>query len=605
MALQCQDGALVEAPAEPREGVVAIDAYPQVKVIGMNCATGPQEMSEHVRLLSRTCTRPILIQPNAGLPELVDGEPYFPLTPDEFARWLLEFIEEDGVGLVGGCCGTTPVHIEAAAAAIGNRVPKARTPNLEPSCSSLYQAVTLRQENALLAVGERTNANGSKKFRELLAAGDIDGMVGMGREQVKKGSHVLDVCAAYVGRDEIADMTGVVRRFVGDVTVPLMIDSTEVPVIEASLKLTGGKCIINSINLEDGEERLDAICRLARRHGAALVALTIDEEGMAKTADRKLGVARRIHDLVVNRHGIQPEDLIFDALTFTLATGNEDDRRLGLETLEGIRLIKEALPGVHAILGLSNISFGLKPVARKILNSVFLHHAKEVGLDSAILHATGIVPWYKIEEKQRKMAEDLVFDRRSEGFDPLMEFIGLFPDDAGKAKEKRAKPKSIEERLKLRIIDGDRVGLDDDLTEALTTYTPLDIINDVLLDGMKTVGDLFGAGQMQLPFVLQSAETMKAAVGLSWKAFMDQGRGPAQGHQVVLATVTGRRARHRQEPGRHHPHQQRVQGLQPGYQAARQRDHRIVGGERRRCHWHERPPGQVNGGDAREPGGSE
>ncbi len=522
---------------EPLAALVALSAYPQVKALGLNCATGPQEMSEHVRLVCKTTDRTVLVQPNAGLPELIDGKTHFPLTPEEFAKWLVEFVEVDGVGFVGGCCGTTPEHIAAACAAIGTRAPKQRSPRLEPSCSSLYQAVTLRQDNALLAVGERTNANGSRKFRELLAAGDIDGMVRVGRDQVKHGSHVIDVCAAYVGRDESADMTSLIKRFRGDITVPLMIDSTEVPVIEAALKLAGGKCIINSINLEDGEEKLDAICRLARRHGAALVALTIDEEGMAKTADRKLAVAQRIFNLVTERHGIPAGDLIFDTLTFTLGTGNEDDRRLALETIEAIKRIKEALPGVHAILGVSNVSFGLKPPARKVLNSVFLHYAREAGLDAAIVHVSGILPMYKIEDKQRKTAEDVVFDRRADGYDPLMKLMELFEGEAGEQKEEKAKPKSVDERLKLRIIDGDRVGLEDDLTQALTTFRPLDIINDILLDGMKTVGDLFGAGQMQLPFVLQSAETMKAAVAFL-EPYMDRVEGDTKG-KVVLATVRG------------------------------------------------------------------
>jgi len=517
--------------------LVALDAYPQVAAIGLNCATGPQEMSEHVRMLSANSNRLLMVQPNAGLPEVVDGKPHYALTPAELARWLVEFVEVDGVNIVGGCCGTTPEHLKAVVDAVGNRQPGKREPALEPSCSSIYQAETFRQDNALLAVGERTNANGSKKFREMLADGDIDGMVRLARDQVSHGSHLLDLCTAYVGRDEVADMTGVIKRFVADVTVPLMIDSTETQVLEAALKLAGGKCVINSINLEDGEEKADTICRLARRHGAALVALTIDEEGMAKTADRKLAVAKRLYDIVVNRHGIAPHDLLFDALTFTLATGNEDDRRLGVETIDGIRRIKEELPGVHAILGLSNISFGLKPPARKVLNSVFLHHAREAGLDGAIVHAAGIVPLYKIDDKQRKTAEDLVFDRRGDGYDPLMEFIALFPEQDAAAKTERKKPKSVDERLKHRIIDGDRVGLDDDLTEAMTTYQPLEIINDILLDGMKTVGDLFGAGQMQLPFVLQSAETMKAAVAFL-EPFMDRVADETKG-TVILATVRG------------------------------------------------------------------
>ena len=518
--------------------LVALDAYPQVKAVGLNCATGPQEMSEHVRLLSRHCDRLLIVQPNAGLPELINGKPHYALTPDELARWLVEFIEVDGVNMVGGCCGTTPKHLEAVVRAVGRRPSAHRKPVLEPSCSSIYQAVAFRQDNAFLSVGERTNANGSKKFRTLLAAGDIDGMVGLARAQVKQGSHLLDVCTAYVGRDEVADMTGLVKRFATDVTVPLMIDSTESPVIEAALKCVGGKCVINSINLEDGDDKADLICGLARRYGAAIVALTIDEEGMAKTADRKLAVAQRLYDIVVNRHHIAPHNLLFDALTFTLATGNEDDRRLGLETIEGIRRIKQSLPGVHAILGLSNISFGLKPPARRVLNSVFLHHAREAGLDGAIVHAAGIVPLFKIDEQERAVAQDLIFDRRRADYDPLMAFIELFGERETQRREDEPRtPRTVDERLKHRIIDGDRVGLEDDLTEALTTFQPLEIINDILLDGMKTVGDLFGAGQMQLPFVLQSAETMKAAVAFL-EPYMDRVEGQTRG-TVVLATVRG------------------------------------------------------------------
>ncbi|MEK7711266.1 MAG: methionine synthase [Planctomycetota bacterium] len=516
--------------------LAAIEAYEQVAAFGLNCATGPQEMSEHVRYLSANCERLLIVQPNAGLPQLVNGEPYYALTPKELARWLLEFIDVDGVNIVGGCCGTTPEHLAAVVDAVGTREPKSRRVKTEPAVSSLYQAMPIRQEAAVLAIGERTNANGSKKFRELLAAGDVDGMVQMAREQAKHGSHLLDVCTAYVGRDEVADMTAVLKRFVTDVTAPLVIDSTEVNVIEAALKLAGGKCVINSINLEDGEEKLDRICTLAKRHGAAVIALTIDEPGMAKTCARKVEVAKRIFDLVTRRHGLRPGDLIFDPLTFTICTGNEDDRRLGLETLDAIAAIKDECPGVHTLLGLSNISFGLKPPVRRVLNSVFLHHARERGLDAAIMHVSGIVPLYKIDETQRRFAEDLIYDRRREGYDPLHELLRAFEGVETDATEAE-KPKKVEDRLKLRIINGDRTGLEEDLDEAMLTHRPLDIINDILLDGMKTVGDLFGAGQMQLPFVLQSAETMKYAVKyleLQMDRAADGGKG-----SIVLATVRG------------------------------------------------------------------
>ena len=518
--------------------VVALEPYEQVKIIGMNCATGPQEMSEHIRHLSSACDRFLLVQPNAGLPQLVDGRPHYTLTPEEFTRWLIEFIEVDGVNIVGGCCGTTVEHLAALVQAVGRRAPTPRKPQREPAVSSIYQAVTIRQDTDCLGIGERTNANGSKRFRELLAAEDYDAMVDMAQEQIQAGSHLLDVCAAYVGRDEKHDMAEVIGRFATEVTVPLVIDSTETDVLETALKLLGGRCVINSINLESGEERLDTLCRLARRHGAAVVALTIDEEGMAKTADRKLAVARRIVELATERHGLRPGDIIIDPLTFTICTGNADDRRLALETLETIRRIKEELPGVHTLLGVSNVSFGLKPAARKVLNSVFLHAARAEGLDAAILHAGGILPLFKIEGARRQAAEDLIFDRRHDGYDPLEAYIGLFPDEAAEAADVQTTPKSVEERLKRRIIDGNRTGLEDDLTEAMTTYPPLEIINDILLDGMKTVGDLFGAGQMQLPFVLKSAETMKAAVGIL-KPHLDRVEGSGSRGSIVLATVRG------------------------------------------------------------------
>lgn len=517
--------------------VVALEAYPRIDVIGLNCATGPQEMSEHVRYLSQFCGRRLSVLPNAGLPLVVDGHPYYPLSPEELTRWLVEFVEADGVNIVGGCCGTTPEHMEAVVKAIGGRKPKIRQPRLEPSVSSLYQAVPIRQENSFLIVGERTNANGSKKFRELLAAEDVDGMVRMAKEQVKAGSHMIDVCAAYVGRDELADMQRIVSRYATEVAVPLMIDSTDASVIEASLKLAGGKCIINSINLEDGEQRCDEVLPLCRKFGAAAVALTIDEEGMAKTADRKVAIAHRIYRLATEKHGIAPGDLLFDPLTFTICTGNEDDRRLGLETLEAIRRIKREMPDCHVLLGVSNISFGVKPAVRHVLNSVFLHYAREAGLDAAIVHAGGIQPLYKIDEKLREIARKLIFDERAGGYDPLADLLGRFSTVSPQQAESARKPVTVEERLKQRIIDGDRTGLAEDLDEAMTRYQPLQIVNEILLAGMKTVGDLFGAGETQLPFVLQSAETMKAAVA-HLEPHMEKTADAGKG-SIVLATVKG------------------------------------------------------------------
>ncbi len=513
----------------------ALEAFDQVLGLGLNCATGPAEMSEHVRYLSTHSDRLLIVQPNAGLPELVDGTSRYPLSPEELARWLVEFVESYGVNIVGGCCGTTPEHMAAVVDAISDRRPAPRDVKPEPSVSSVYQSVPIRQDTSHLAIGERTNANGSKKFRELLAVDDLDGMVQMARDQVKSGCHLLDVCTACVGRDEVRDMSNLIKRLATDVTAPLVIDSTEVPVIEAALKLTGGKCVINSINLEGGEEKLDAVCRLAKRYGAALIALTIDEEGMAKTCDRKVEVARRIYELATRRHHIRPGDLIFDPLTFTICTGN--DRRLAVETLDAIAGIKRECPGSHTVLGVSNVSYGLRPPARRVLNSVFLHDARQAGLDAAIVHTAGILPLFKIDEGHRRPADDLIHDRRAEGYDPLGEMLKAFETQETLEDEQPHEPRPIEERLKRRIIDGDRHGLDVDLEEAMLTYPPLDIINQILLDGMKTVGDLFGAGQMQLPFVLQSAETMKEAVG-HLEPYVEHAAGSTKG-TLVLATVTG------------------------------------------------------------------
>jgi 5-methyltetrahydrofolate--homocysteine methyltransferase len=515
-----------------------------VDLLGLNCATGPQEMAEHVKWLGQNWPGRISVQPNAGLPELVDGKARYPLSPGELTSWLERFIREDGVNLIGGCCGTDVPHIQALDAMLrrlaGDRhrpAPVKRSVFWVPAIASLYGQVPLRQENAVLSIGERCNANGSKKFRQLQEAGDWDGCVEMGREQVKEGSHALDVCTAFVGRDEIAEMTEVVSRMRGSVSAPLVIDSTELIVLETALKLYGGKPIINSINFEDGEEPAAKRLDLARRFGAAVIALTIDEVGMAKTADRKIEIAKRLHDFACVKHGLPASDLLFDPLTFTIATGNDDDRRLGLETLDAIERIAQELPECQIILGLSNISFGLNPAARHVLNSVFLDHAQRRGMTGAILHASKIMPLHKIPEEEVAIAEDLIFDRRRDGYDPLQAFLALFQDRKAEATAKRARPEKVEDRLTQRIVDGDRIGLDLDLEEALTRHPALDIINIFLLDGMKVVGELFGAGKMQLPFVLQSAETMKAAV--AWlEPHMERVDGQQKG-TIVLATVKG------------------------------------------------------------------
>jgi 5-methyltetrahydrofolate--homocysteine methyltransferase len=526
-----------------------------VPMIGLNCATGPREMAEHVKWLGENWPGLISVQPNAGLPELVGGQTRYPLGAAELAQWLERFVLEDGVNMIGGCCGTEAAHI-AALDAMLRRIgrdrrrpqPRPRKPAWATAVASLYGQVPLRQENAYLSIGERCNANGSRQFRRLQEQGDWDGCVEMGREQVKEGSHTLDLCTAFVGRDEVADMTEAVTRLRGAVNAPLVIDSTEYPVLDAALKLYGGKPIINSINFEDGEAAADKRLTLARRFGAAVIALTIDETGMAKEVEHKLAVARRLYDFACGKHGLPPADLLFDPLTFTICTGNEDDRRLGLNTLAAIEQISRAMPECQIILGLSNISFGLNPPARHVLNSVFLDHALKRGLTGAIVHFSRIMPLHKIPEEEVRVAEDLIFDRRQVpgrpalagrpgDYDPLQAYIALFENRAAEKSVARGRPEKLEDRLAQRIVDGDRQGLEADLDLAMESYEPLDIINNILLDGMKTVGDLFGAGKMQLPFVLQSAETMKAAV--RWlEPHMERVEGQEKG-TVVLATVRG------------------------------------------------------------------
>ncbi|MFN0241268.1 MAG: methionine synthase [Planctomycetota bacterium] len=521
---------------EMAAAIALLDPYP-IDAIGINCATGPREMGEHVRLLGQTSRKKVMVYPNAGLPQLVDGKPYYPLTPEELADWLLRFVDEDGMNMIGGCCGTTPAHMAAVARRLGNRAPKPRKPAHAAQVTSIYSAVPLFQDNSILYVGERSNSNGSKAFREHLLAGDIEAMVAMGREQVRDGSHVLDVCTAYVGRDEVADMTNVVSRYRADVPVPLMIDSTEWPVLQKSLELCGGRSIVNSINLEDGLERCAKVLPLAKEHGSAVIALTIDEKGMAKTADDKVRIAKRLYSICTEDYGLRPEDLLFDVLTFTICTGNEDDRRLGLETLDGIRRVKAELPGVGLLLGLSNISFGLNPAARHVLNSVYLHHAVQAGLTAAILHSARIEPLHRIDKQAGEIAEDLIFDRRREGYDPLQSFLKHFEGVDVKKKAARSVPADVFERLKWRIVEGEKPGLQDDLALALQSKKPLEVINVDLLAGMKVVGELFGRGEMQLPFVLQSAETMKAAVAFL-EPFMERMDGESRG-KIVLATVRG------------------------------------------------------------------
>ncbi|MDZ4831439.1 MAG: methionine synthase [Phycisphaerae bacterium] len=530
--------------------VNALKPFP-IASLGLNCATGPTEMAEHLAYLAKHWDRTVSVIPNAGLPVLVEGRTEYPLSPAAFGTAMRRFLDEFGVGIVGGCCGTTPEHIHQLTSVVGERKRPQRT--IEPlaaGCSSLYSAVEFEQDNSFLIVAERTNANGSRKFKRLLDEEGWDGLVSMAKEEMRDGSHVLDVCVDFVGRNGVNDISEVVSRYVRQVNAPLMLDSTQADVLEAGLKRSGGRCIVNSINLEDGEKRFDEVCPLLKKYGAACVALTIDEDpvaGMAKTAERKLEIAARMHDLYTRKWGLDESDLLFDPLTFTIATGNEDDRKLGLDTLEGIRLIAERFPKCGIILGLSNISFGLKPSCRAVLNSVFLEAARERGLTAAIVHASKILPRNKISDEHWNAARWLVFDargdRRPEGmpenFDPLLYYIGLFPDGEEAVKAVATENLSLEERLQQHIVDGESKDLDKTLDSALEKYEPLVIINDHLLAGMKVVGDLFGSGKMQLPFVLQSASVMKKAVAFLQPHMQKLGSSGKPKAKVVLATVAG------------------------------------------------------------------
>jgi 5-methyltetrahydrofolate--homocysteine methyltransferase len=513
-------------------------------VIGLNCATGPAEMSEHLRYLSQRARVPISVLPNAGLPSVVDGQMHYDLTPEELAEHHARFISEYGVSVVGGCCGTTPAHLAAVVSRCAGLQPASREPLHEPGVASIYSHVPYDQSPSFLVVGERTNANGSKKFREAMLSDDWDTCVAMAREAVKDGSHVLDVCVDYTGEDGVADMQEIAGRFATQATVPLMLDSTEAEVIETGLQLIAGKPILNSVNLEDGDAagtRLDRFLSLAREYGAAVVCTCIDEEGQARTADWKLRAAQAIYSLAVDRYGIPPEDLLFDPLVLPISTGMEESRRDGIETIEGIRRIKESLPGVGTIVGLSNVSFGLSPAARHALNSVFLHECQQAGLDAAIVHASRIIPLNKLDERVVEVCLDLIYDRRDQatGYDPLAELLALFEGvSAGDVVKEDRSGWPVERRLEQRIVDGDRDGLEADLDSALADgWAALDVINGPLLGGMKIVGDLFGSGQMQLPFVLQSAETMKTAVSYL-EPHMEKSDAGGKG-RIVLATVKG------------------------------------------------------------------
>src|SRR5262245_34099755 len=529
-------GATMLPGTEIPSALTTLLALPEIDVIGLNCSVGPDLMLSAVKTLSESSDRFISVLPNAGLPIKRGDETYFPLQPNELADWQERFVTEFGVSIVGGCCGTTVTHLKAVVDRLGGKKPTPRSPKYTPAVSSLFAAADLQQDPRPLIIGERTNTNGSRKFKQHLEKEDWHGLVEMGQEQEREGAHVIDVCTAYVGRDEIRDMKEVIRRFNAVITRPLMIDSTEVPVIEESLKLVSGKPIINSVNLEDAREKFDKIVGLARKYGAALVCGCIDERGMARTAQTKFEVAGRIYEICTKEYGLRPSDLLFDPLVLPVSTGQEEERRNGLETLEGIRRIKEGLPGALTTVGLSNVSFGLSPYARQVVNSVFLHYGIEYGLDSAILHAAKIIPLASIDETGRELARRLLFAEYDQG-DPLQQLISHYAGKKSEAKESTSLGDTVEERLKQAIIRGRRESLIADLDAARERYSPIDIINKILLDGMKVVGDLFGSGQMQLPFVLQSAEVMKAAVAHLEK-FMEKVAGAEKG-KIVLATVKG------------------------------------------------------------------
>jgi len=512
-------------------------------VLGMNCATGPIEMRESLHHLSEHSLTPISALPNAGLPSVVEGRMHYDLTPDELARHLASFVTELGVTVIGGCCGTTPEHLRAVIDSCRELTPATRHPVEEPGAASLYAAVPFEQELSFLVIGERTNANGSKRFRQAMLSGDWETTVAMAKDQVREGAHMIDVCVDYTGANGVSDMREVASRFAGQSTIPLVIDSTEPPVIEEALQWIGGRAVLNSVNLEDGDApgtRLDRFLTLAKDYGAAVICTCIDTEGQARTADWKVRAAKAIHDLAVDRYGLRPADLLFDPLALPLSTGMEESRRDGIETIEGIKRIKSELPGVHTVLGLSNVSFGLAPAARQVLNSVFLHECTEAGLDAAIVHAGKILPLNRIGETERNLCLDLVYDRRSGTYDPLAELIDFY-EKAGGATASTREDRSgwpIERRLEQRIVDGDRNGLTDELDEGLAAgNSALAIVNEMLLAGMRTVGELFGSGQMQLPFVLQSAETMKAAVA-HLEPHMEKTESGGRG-RIVLATVKG------------------------------------------------------------------
>jgi 5-methyltetrahydrofolate--homocysteine methyltransferase len=518
----------------------AIEPFP-VFSLGLNCATGPEGMKSHIRYLCRHFPGRISCIPNAGMPQVIGGKTVYPLTPEQFAAEITAFVASEGVSIVGGCCGSTPAHIRRLAEAMASVRPAPRTPEGKPSLSSLYQAVEIRQEIPPLLIGERANANGSRQFRERLLADDYEGALAVALQQEEDGAHALDLCTAYAGRDENADLSALTRLFAQSVRVPTVIDSTSPDCIEEALRIHPGRCLVNSINLEDGGKNLDRICRLAKKYGAAVVALTISESGMAMTAGEKISTAKAIYDLAVRRYGLRPHDLLFDMLTFTVGSGDTSLHNAAKETIEALRRAREELPGAFTLLGVSNVSFGLSPHSRRILNSVFLHEAVEAGLTAAIIDAAKILPMAKIPEEDRLVCLDLIYNRGAEnGESPLEAFLSHF---SGKEESKEPSVAGSgaevppEKALTDKIVSGDRDGIPDLLSILLSRRAAGEVINQILVPAMRHVGDLFGRGEILLPFVLKSAEVMKQSVDYLQpflaKADRDTGR------KILLATVAG------------------------------------------------------------------
>jgi 5-methyltetrahydrofolate--homocysteine methyltransferase len=518
------------------EAVLAIlDPFDLVDAVGLNCSTGPTEMIRHVEYLARHCRKKVSVMPNAGFPENIGGKAVYRLSPNDFAAVQSRFVLELGVEIVGGCCGTTPEHLRAVVAAVDGRRPAARSPFLAPAAASLFQAVGLHQEPPPCVVGERTNANGSRVFRDFLLKDDWESMTGIGREQARGGAHILDLCVAFVGRREKADMERIMPLFARQVKLPVMIDSTAPEVVQAALECHGGRCLINSVNFEDGGARLRTLAQLARDYGAMLVCLAIDEEGMARSLERKMQIVRRLHQTLVTEFGFRSCDLIFDALTFSIGSGDKELYDSAVLTLAAVEQISREFPEAFTMLGVSNVSFGLKPEAREVLNSVFLHAAVDRGLKLAIVNPQGILPLHSIPGEKRSRALALLMNTSGTGSD-LSSFLDLF---AGESRKKTLDTVTMapDQRLRYQILEGDKAGLAEVLERLRAQISPVAIINEHLIPAMRTVGELFSRGEMQLPFVLQSAEVMRHAVD-QLEPFMEK-RPVDPEKKIVLATVAG------------------------------------------------------------------